>query len=153
MGIINAHLRVAAKSIAPGASSDSSYTESVVILPENSYLLATFGRVKTAFTGLTKPKVSLGVSGDTDRYMVAQPVDATNELIANAKGAVGSNPVLGVKSFCAGMNKEKVVSSTKSVIATFSSSSTDFSGLTAGEVEFVVVYVDPNDYLNEKLFS
>jgi hypothetical protein len=148
-GIFEAKVRVAAKSIAPGASSDSSYTENVAILPANAYVMAMFGRVKTAFAGLTKPKVSLGVSGDTDRYIVAQPADFVNELIVNHIGAFSaSNSAIGVKNFCAGMNKEKINSTGQTVIATFTSSSSDFSGLTAGEVEFLIVFVDPNQYVN-----
>jgi hypothetical protein len=33
----------------------------------------------------------------------------------------------------------------RNIIATFSSSSTDFSGITAGEVEFVITFIDPNE--------
>jgi len=144
-GIFDAHIRVAAKSIAPGASADSSYTENVVILPANAYVLAYFGRVKTAFAGLTKPLVSLGVSGDTDRYMRAQPVDAVNEFVFWATPKA-HDPILGVSKWCVKMDKEKIAISAQPVIATFTSSSTDFSGKTAGEVEFVVVYVDCNEY-------
>jgi hypothetical protein len=144
MGIFNAQIKVAAKSISPGADSESSYTEIVAFLPANAYIMATFGRVKTAFAGLTAPLVSLGIEGDTNRYMVAQPIDAVNELIGGM--ATGVSAVLGLKGFCAGMNKEKIVSSAQPIIATFTSSSTDFSGLTAGEVEFLIVYVDPNEY-------
>ncbi len=146
MGIFNASIRVAAKTIAPGASSDADYTENVVILPANAYVLAFFGRVKTAFVGLTKPLVCLGVTGDTDRYMRAQPVDAVNEFIIGASPKA-SDPILGVPKWCVKMDKEMAASAAKPIIATFTSSSTDFSGKTAGEVEFVVVYVDCNEYL------
>jgi hypothetical protein len=80
-GIFNATVKTLAKSIAPGASSDSSYTEIIGYLPANAYVVERFGRVVTAFAGLTKPKVSLGVSDDTTRYMVAQPIDAVNEFV------------------------------------------------------------------------
>ena len=158
-GIFEAKIRVAAKSIAPGTTGESSYTENVAILPANAYVLAYFGRVKTAFTGLTNPKVSLGVSGDTSRYMVAQPIDAINELMAGklvkSDSGIRKDSILypdkykrdlpHTKGFCEGMEKEKIVSSAKPVIATFTSSSTTFDP-TAGEVEFVIVYVDTNQY-------
>jgi hypothetical protein len=50
--------------------------------------------------------------------------------------------------FCEAMKKERQPSSAQAIIATFTSSSTDFSGLTAGEVEFIVVYVDKDKSLN-----
>jgi hypothetical protein len=146
-GIFEAKVRVAAKSIAPGASSDSSYTENVAILPANAYIMGMFGRVKTAFAGLTKPLVSLGVSGDTDRYMKAQPIDAVNELVWGAAPA-DNKALLGLKKYCVASDKERAATSGQTVIATFTSSSSDFSGLTAGEVEFLIVFVDPNQYVN-----
>lgn len=142
MGIFSPNLRVAGKTIAPGTNSASSYTENVVILPANAYVISFFGRVKTAFTGLTKPKVSLGVTGDTDKYMVAQPIDAINELLAGVPPA-SNKATLGVKPYCASMPKEKISTTGRTVIATFTSDSTLFSP-TVGEVEFVVVYVDVN---------
>jgi hypothetical protein len=145
MGLFKPKIVTYGKTIAPGASTDSSYTENVVILPANAYVLAKFGRVKTAFTGLTKPKVCLGVSGDTDKYMIAQPVDAINEFIMGPPART-NDAILGLKDFCVKMDKEKIAISNRTIIATFTSSSTDFSGLTAGEVEFIVVYVDPNEY-------
>ena len=158
-GIFNVSLKVAAKSIAPGTTGASSYTENVAILPANAYKLAFFGRVKTAFTGLTNPKVSLGVAGDTSRYMVAQPIDKINELLAGklvkSDSGIRKNSILypdkykrdlpHTKGFCEGMQKEMIASSAQPIIATFTSSSTTFDP-TAGEVEFVVVYVDPNQY-------
>ena len=142
-GIFEAKIRVAAKSIVPGTSGESSYTENVCILPANSYILAVFGRVKTAFTGLTKPEVALGVTGDTDLFMSPQSLDKTNELLSGM--ATGVNAVTGLKGYCAAMNKAMVYSSAKPIIATFTSGSDTFDP-TAGEVEFVVVYVDCNSY-------
>lgn len=160
MGLFNATIKVGAKTIAPGASSDSSYTENVFILPANAYVIAMFGRVRTAFAGLTKPKVSLGVTGDTTRYCVAQPIDAVNEImigkIAKSSSGINRSPVevpdrwkkdwAPSPGFCERMPKEKIQATATPIIATFTSSSTDFSGLTAGEVEFVIVYVDTNSY-------
>jgi hypothetical protein len=141
MGYINGRVRVLAKTIAPGSDNTTSYTEVIGLLPQNAYLIGTYGRVKTAFTGVSNAKVALGVAGDTNRYMVAQPIDAINELISTSTGSVGSNPILGVKGYCAGMNKEKIASA-KPIIATFTA--TTFATLTAGEVEFAIVFVDCN---------
>jgi hypothetical protein len=142
MGRINGRVRVLAKTIAPGACSETSYTENIGLLPKNAYLIGTYGRVTTAFTGVLNAQVSLGVSGDTNMYMVAQPIDAVNELIPNSSGATGGNAILGLKGYCAGMNKERISPTYKPIIATFTSD--DFSTLTAGEVEFAIVFVDCN---------
>jgi len=158
-GIFDAKIRVAAKSIAPGTCGESSYTENVAILPANAYVIKMFGRVKTAFAGVTKPTVSLGVTGDTSRYMVAQPIGTANELIVgkllkSSSGINKSSTLLPDKykkdlphsmGFCEAMEKEKVSSTALPVIATFTSSSATFDP-SAGEVEFVIVYVDTNNY-------
>ncbi len=142
MGYLNGRVRVLAKTIAPGSDNTTSYTEVIGLLPKNAYIVGTFGRVVTAFAGVANAKVSLGVSGDTDRYMVAQPINAVNELISNSSGTTGGSAILGLKGFCVGMNKEKIDPAAKQIIATFSA--TDFSTLTAGEVEFAIVFVDCN---------
>jgi hypothetical protein len=142
MGYINGRVKVLAKTIVPGTTGEATYTEIVGLIPKNSYVLREFGRVITAFTGLTKPLVSLGVTGDTDRYMVAQPIDAINEFIFGAP-AKSNSAITGVKDFCAKMDKNKITSSAQPIIATFTSSSTTFDP-TAGEVEFVIVYVTCN---------
>lgn len=158
-GIFKAEIRVAAKTIVPGTSGEENYTENVAILPANTYVIAKFGRVKTAFTGLTKPKVSLGVTGDVARYMVAQPIDNIYEfvmgkLLKNSAGINKSSAFLPNKykkdlphsmGFCEAMPKEMIKSSSLPIIATFTSSSTLFNP-SAGEVEFVIVYVDTNAY-------
>jgi hypothetical protein len=150
-GIFEAKLRVAAKTVAPGTTGESSYTENVCILPANAYILSIFGRVKTAFAGLTSPEVALGVSGDTDLYMSPQSLDVVNELVSVMATGAGK-AVTGVRGYCAGLNKPRIHSTATPIIATFSSSSDTFDP-SAGEVEFVVVYVDPNEYVSEKLFS
>lgn len=157
MGFINAKVRVLAKSIIPGSTGDATYTEIVGLIPKNAYVIQRFGRVKTAFTGVTKPKVSLGVTGDTTRYMVAQPIDTVAEfvmgkLLKSSGGIRKTATSLPDKykkdlphsmGFCEAMPKEQISSSSKPIIATFTSDSTTFTA-TAGEVEFVIVYVDCN---------
>jgi hypothetical protein len=113
--------------------------------------MAKFGRVKTAFAGITKPKVSLGVTGDVDRYMVAQPIDAVNEFVMGPPPS-SNDALLGHKHFCVKLDKEKAASTATPIIATFTSDSATFDP-TAGEVEFIVVYIDPNEYVSQKLFS
>jgi hypothetical protein len=157
MGLFNAQIRIAAKSVIPGSTGGSSYTENIFILPTNAYILAKFGRVRTAFTGLINPKVSLGVSGDTARYMVAQPLDVANEfimgkLLKSSGGIRKTATSLPDKykkdlphsmGFCEVMPAEKASSSNRTIIATFTSDSTTFTA-TAGEVEFIILYVDPS---------
>jgi hypothetical protein len=46
--------------------------------------------------------------------------------------------------FCEAMQEAPVYADYLPIIATFATSDTDFSGYTAGEVEFVIVYIDPN---------
>jgi hypothetical protein len=142
-GIFEAKIRVAAKSIVPGTSGEESYTENVAIPPANAYMIGYYGRVKTPFVGVTNPQVSLGVTGDVDRYMPKQPISVANDLISTSGGAI--KPITGMKGFCAGMEKERIKSTATPIIATFTSSSTLFDP-TAGEVEFVIVYVDTNAY-------
>lgn len=157
MGVINANIKTLAKTIIPGSCGSASYTEIVGILPANTYVIKRFGRVKTAFTGVTKPKVSLGVSGDVARYMVAQPIDKTGEfiigkLLKSSAGIDKTKKTLPDKykkdlphsmGFCEAMDKEMTPASALPILATFTSSSTLFNA-TAGEVEFVIVYVDCN---------
>ena len=141
------------------ASTDTSYTVNITILPPNAYVIGLYGRVKTAFAGLSNPKVCVGVAGDTSRYMVAQPINVVNELmtgkLVKSSGGIRKDSVVlpdkykkdlpHTKGFCEGMEREKISSDLKTIIATFTSDSTTFAGLTAGEVEFIIVYVDPNE--------
>lgn len=140
-------------------TTEESYTENVVILPPNVYIIGVYGRVKTAFAGMTNPKVSVGVAGDTSRYMVAQPIDKVNELMS---GKMVKNSTYGIrkdatflpdkykkdlirtKNFCEGMERAKIYPSNIPIIATFTCSDSTLGGATAGEVEFIVIYVDPN---------
>lgn len=140
------------------ATTETSYTTNITILPPHAYVVDIYGRVTTAFVGLTNPKVSVGVAGDTSRYMVAQPINVVNELMTGklVKSAGGirkdakslpdkyKRDLPHTKGFCEGMERAKIASDYLPIIATFTSDSTTFAGVTAGEVEFVVVYVDVN---------
>ena len=128
MGYINGRVRVLAKTITPGSTGESTYTEIIGLIPKNAYVLAKFGRTTTAFTGITKPKVSLGVTGDTDRYMVAQLIDSINEFVFGPP-ATTNDAISGVMDFCTKMNKEKIQTTALPIIATFTSDSTTLTNI------------------------
>jgi hypothetical protein len=90
------------------------------------------GRVKTAFAGVTAPKVEVGYSSDTDIFCASTPISITGDLIRGSFYEVNR---------CARSYDFVKTEAGRQIIGTFSSSSGNFSSLSAGEVEFVVVYI------------
>jgi len=100
-----------------------------------TYILNVFARVKTAFAGVTAPTVSLGISGDTDLLIQSQPINRVGDL----KPGFSRDG----EGFCAALpGYPQKAEARRTIIATFSSSSGNFSSLTAGEIEFKIVYVE-----------
>jgi hypothetical protein len=139
MGQFTPKLRADGYTVSVPASTATSSTVSVLTWPENAYVIGIYGRVKTAFAGVTGPYVSLGVTGDTERYMPNQSINVVGELMSGTKIAAKAT---GVRNFCARMDKETGKGSARDIIATFGLGSGTFAALTAGELEFVIVYVD-----------
>ena len=116
-------------------AADTSQAVNVFTTTPNIYILALFARVKTAFAGVTLPEVSLGIAGDTGKYIPKQPINAETDLV------VGKMPQAG-PDYCAKMLSYQKTPENIPIIATFSSASGNLSSLSAGEIEFVCVYVE-----------
>ncbi len=106
-----------------------------ISLPGNSYFVTMYAQVITAFAGVTSPTVTVGFDVDTDALVKSQPIDQTGKLI------IGGSK-LGRQLFCDKLNSPGSQPSfgTKGIYATFSSTAGNLSSLTAGEIEFVVIY-------------
>jgi hypothetical protein len=131
------------------ADSDTSKTPRCFHITPAIYPIGFFGRVITAFAGLTRPSVELGITGDTTRYMQKQRIDVAGTLfkgtagnIIDAKRGNDTETYGGAYGFCTRMDQELQATSAYNIIATLRLGSGSFSGYTAGEVEFVMLYID-----------
>ena len=116
-------------------AADTTQTVPLFRIPPEAYIIFCGARVTTAFAGVTLPEVSVGESTDVDSYIKKQPINVTGDLKAGAVAkSIGYCESLGV----GGMVKTEA---TRSVQATFTSSSGNLSSLSAGEIEFVIVYI------------
>lgn len=113
-------------------AADTSQTVALFEIPFDAYVLNVMGRVKTAFAGVTSPKVSVGYSSDTDLFCASTPINTVGDL---HRGSFYET------NRCARPYDFVKTEAGRQVIATFSSSADNFSSLSAGEVEFVVVYL------------
>jgi hypothetical protein len=120
--------------------SGSSHTAPVFHLPANAYPVGFYGRVVTAFAGLTHPTVELGILGDTELYIQKHPINKVSELIPGHDTSGGGAQAKA--GYCARLEHEMISTSAKDIIATFRVGSGSLTTLTAGEVEFVMVYID-----------
>jgi hypothetical protein len=113
-------------------AASTSQTVALFEIPVNAYVLHILGRIKTAFAGVTAPKVKVGTSTGTSDYMPNQRIDSAVSLISGPMN----------KDRCPVQFANYANTAVKQqIIATFSSSSGSFSSLSAGEVEFAVVYL------------
>lgn len=115
-------------------AADTSQAVNVFTTTPDIYILGFFARVKTAFAGVTLPEVSLGVTGDVARYIPKQPVNKTGDLVVG-HGVDGHG-------YCKKMQSYQKTPANIPIIATFTSSAGNLSSLSAGEVEFVMVYAE-----------
>jgi len=108
----------------------------IFAMPPNSYVLSMFARVKTAFTGVTGPSVEVGLTGQTTRYIPKQEINAVKDLISGW----GVNGM----GYCQKQAPDQQIGTTaqRNIIATFRSTSGNLSSLSAGEIEFVVIYAE-----------
>ena len=103
-------------------------------IPAHSYILHFLGRKRTGFAGVTAPSVIVGYTGGTADIMKSQDLSLAGDLM--------SGPNQDDKSFCPRLSPMPIkTEASRQIFATFTSSSGNFSALSAGEVEFVVVYV------------
>jgi hypothetical protein len=115
------------------------------VLP-SVYPVAFYGRVITAFAGLDRPTIELGVTGDTTRYMAKQSIDIANQqLLEGSNAELDADSYGGVLGFCTRMKNplmEPASTYSYDILATFRVGSGTLSGYSAGEVEFVMAYID-----------
>jgi hypothetical protein len=106
------------------------------------YPIGFYGRVVIAVAGLAQPSVELGVTGDTERYMTKQRIDVVGGLFSGAAKTVEGEIALQ-DGYCIRMEQEMPSQEySYHVVATFRVGSGTLSGYTAGEVEFVMAYID-----------
>jgi len=97
------------------------------------YIMDIQGRVVTAFTGITGPiRVKIGFAGSTEHIMADQTIDTAGVLFPSDKGMYHN-------FFCA---RRTMLYGMPQIIITFTSDSGNLSDMTAGEVEFLVFYVN-----------
>lgn len=111
-------------------------TKYIFIIPPNVYPLHYLGRVKTAFAGAAKPTIELGDETQTTIHIPKQHIDAVGELIS---GAVDPSR----DGFCAKLSHPRQKTSLNQIVATIRvASGALLSTLSAGEVEFILVYAE-----------
>lgn len=114
-------------------AADTTQTVPLFDFVGTEYIIDIHVRVKTAFAGVTRPEVKVGYPDDLDRFFKLQPINRTGDLI--------SGPHYESDNICKKQSPDHTKTETqKQVIATFSSNSGNFSSLTAGSIEFVVIY-------------
>ena len=131
------------------ADTDTSKTIRCFHITPTIYVVGFYGRVKTAFAGLTRPSVELGITGDTTRYIQKQRIDVAGTLLKGTAGNIidgsydgGIEGFGGAYGFCTRMDQELQATAAYNVIATLRLGSGNFSGYTAGEVELVMAFID-----------
>lgn len=118
-------------------AADTSQIVYIFALPPDCYPLAFRARVKTAFAGVTTPSVELGITGRTTHYIPQQPINKVGELLSGA--------IFSTDNICPKQHSPDVQASgngQRNVFATFRSASGNLSSLSAGEIDFVVVYAE-----------
>uniref|UniRef100_A0A6H1ZVB8 Uncharacterized protein n=1 Tax=viral metagenome TaxID=1070528 RepID=A0A6H1ZVB8_9ZZZZ len=105
-----------------------------LILPgeDGGYLTNFFGRVTTAFAGVTNPHVKVGDPGILDSIMQNQPIGHTGVLATGGPQAAQFG--------CAKMDTVICDLVAPKIRVTVSSTTGNLSALTAGELEFLAVY-------------
>ena len=115
-------------------AADTSQTLTVFTTTPNIYIMDFFARVKTAFSGVTRPKVSLGVAGHTQFYVPTQNIGTVGDLLTGA--------CRDTANICTKIRSFQKTPANVPILATFSSTSGNLSSLSAGVIEFVCVYVE-----------
>jgi len=103
-----------------------------LVIPNNVFLFHLQANVKTAFVGVTSPTVKVGHADDTDAIIKEQSVSKAGMLIPGWP--------IDEKSGCSKMDHPMSTATAPDLLVTVASSSGNLTSLTAGELEFVVVY-------------
>jgi len=124
---------VSIKAIDNLCAAGTTQTFTLMTLPPTAYVIDFMARVKTAFAGVTTPQVKVGGSTITDSYLILQDISKTGDLITGRGG----------RGFCERIRERSdKAEANKTMTATFTSQSGNFSSLTVGEIEFVAVYAE-----------
>lgn len=133
---------------------DTTKTFNIFTTTPNIYIMAFFARVKTAFAGVTGPTVKMGTAGSTDAYIAEQSVGVTGDLMTkdtlanrtwenrNLEHPSGEWKQYQNAAVCTAHISHQSTPANIPMIATFASSAGNLSSLSAGEIEFVCVYVE-----------
>jgi hypothetical protein len=105
-------------------------------IPSDCIIQAVGARVKTAFAGVTRPEVSAGTSSDTTRYLPKQHIATAGDLIGS------SSPIHSGLCNAPGSRFIKTEAE-QDIMGTFTSSTGNFSSLSAGEILFYCIYLEP----------
>jgi hypothetical protein len=110
---------------------DTSQTIALFEILPGDYIVSVLGRVKTAVAGVTLPEVRVGFDAGGGTVIKKQPVNKAGDLLS---GGTASD-----RSFCQKIAGGGGSGSARTLYAYFTSTATNFSSLTAGEIEFVCV--------------
>ena len=113
----------------------TSQTVTILLVPPGAYLIAFGARVKTAFAGVTYPTVKVGEGTILVGFIPKQPINAIGDL----KSGFARDGHTFCTSITGGAQK---VEANRIIIATFESTAGNLSALTAGEIEFYLVYAE-----------
>lgn len=114
-------------------SAATSHTRPVFSLSGAEYLFKIMARVTTAFAGVTYPEVRIGYADDLERFVPRQAINRVGDLVSGA----GS----WSDAYCQKQHIDHVKTEVqKTIIATFSSTAGNFSSLSAGTLEVVLLY-------------
>ncbi len=116
-------------------AADTTQDIPLIGITPHTYILGFFARVRTAFTGVTAPSVTVGLGSGGTELVKSQLISQAGDIITGGS--------LDNKSFCPRLPPIPItgVETGKKIVATFTSSSGNFTSLSAGEIEFVTVYV------------
>ncbi len=116
------------------STADTSLAQQVFMTKPNIYIMQLFARVKIAFAGVTNPSVELGRTGHTTMYIPKISIESIGDL-STTLGAGNIAPCKRALSY-------QKTPGNIGINATFRSTSGNLSSLSAGEIEFVCVYVE-----------
>ena len=136
MLVENMTMSIRKYSFVAGTDFRADATTAIFNLPlpsQGGYIMDIQGRVVTAFSGITGPiRVKMGFAGSTEHIMADQTIDTTGVLFGSDKG-------LYHNFFCV---RRTMLYGMPQIIITFTSDSGNLSDMTAGQVDFLVFYVN-----------
>lgn len=110
---------------------DTSQTLGFHIPGVGGYLVGIYARVTEAFVGVTTPTVKVGTAGQVGLLIQKQSIDKIGNLVIGGR----LNPL-----FCEGLSLPGGSSLDPNYQVVFESESGSLSSLTAGAVEFIILY-------------